>query len=147
MQYLNRFSAFLVASMALLLVQCSIQFLADYDPIADQQITDLQRTVDGLFYDLSANITTPKANYQNYQAVYKTIFVNLTVLATRVQLIPQNDLMVRQVALLQDAIKQLQKLHQLGFRNLAQLTLAQKPIDTIFQSILRLELAEKKRTF
>lgn len=132
-----------VFMIAFVITACTVNLVSQYDPTTDKMVTQLQRQVDSLLLNIKEHVGTHKGKYRYYQKQYDKILVDTQELLTRTEAIPHNQLTVRQVKLLQNSLQNLQKLHKIGFKSIKQVSLVQQAIDSIFLSILKLELAKK----
>jgi hypothetical protein len=124
-----------------LLAGCQLQ--APYDPIVDQQTSQLQQDTDTLLAEIGRGIGTPGATYSFYEQSYDTLKAHIVALKTRAEIEPKNDQTVQEITLLQSNVDLLIQIHQNGI-SAYDLQPIQDSMDRIFRAILKLELAKKE---
>ena len=135
----------MVAAASLLFaVGCQLKLVADYDEVTDQAVTALQRDVERFFIDIERNIYTPEADYENYVDFYSEARAEINVIRVRAAARPKNEITVEQLNLLEQNLRNLEELHQIGFDDPEELQPLRSAFRSGFQAILTLELAKKR---
>ena len=128
----------------LMLSSCTVKLIADYDEQTDRAVTELQRKFQTFFVKLERQIGTPDADYLNHQAFYDEVKVDISAIKLRVKAIPKNEIMLKQIELLEDNLAILEELHQEGITDIQVVAVVQDDFNTALTNILSLELAKKR---
>lgn len=129
--------------IALLLLGCTVRYIAEYDPVVDGNARHLQTKLDALFEDLSRTAGTPEGAYEHYAARYEAIRVDITGLQFDAAAQPKNGLTVSSLSLLDDNLRQLEVAHREGLGR-AEVPVLRKLFDTQLRMIVQLETAKKR---
>ena len=129
--------------IALLLLGCTVRYIAEYDPVVDGNVRHLQTKLDALFEDLSRTAGTPEGAYEHYAARYEAIRVDIAGLQYDAATQPKNGLTVSSLSLLDDNLRQLEVAHREGLGR-AEVPVLRKLFDTQLRMIVQLETAKKR---
>ncbi len=135
---------FLQGLLILLLTQCTVKLIADYDEVTDKAVTALQRKVNGFLVGLERLIGTPEAAYEKHTKFYDEVRVDIDAIRVRAGARLKNEITVKQLNLVRESMNQLEELHKLGFSKVEQVEVVRKGLDIHFTAILKLELAKKR---
>jgi len=145
MKYIKYHTNFLLLLLLPIIVSgCSVKFIADYDEVTDKLVTDLQRKMEYFFLDLEYKFDTPEADYKNYIEFYKEIKTDLKLLELRSSALPDNEITVKQVKLVQKNFLLFEEIHQDGIDDMIFIDEPRKDFTLAFINILKLELAKKR---
>lgn len=152
--------------LLLILASCAVKLIADYDEKLDIGVTEIQRKVEKILTKIQKSASDPSKAYD--VADYDAIREDLDVLRTRASSVDKNHLTIAALyrvgyALLQDpptpdgsdprlpALPAAARGNSLQERNQSRGRLAaedlselRRILDSLFQSVLRLELAKKR---
>lgn len=136
-------------SFLLLLLWCgqactSVRLISEYDPITDEKVTALEEKVTAYFVSLERNIGTDEAAYEHYQEFFDETKVDLNTLAVRAAAVDKNRIVQEQVKELQNMLRNLEFLHQMGFASAEQLPPLKTAFNSAFTAIIRLQMALKR---
>lgn len=132
--------------LALAAAGCSVQYVSQYDAETEQQITAVQKQVEGLLAKIERGIGTDAADYERYEDTYREIGVDANLLHTRARAIDNNSITAEQTELLVGWLGNLEALHEGGIDDPDIITVLRSQAQQIFVAMLRFELA-KKRAF
>lgn len=137
----------------LLAAACQVQLISQYDEQTDVAATQFHKQIEGFLLQMEAlsESDMPEAvagrSYAANQEFYRELDVALSSMALRARSIPQNDLTIQQVELLEQSVESLKQLHaeagERGLRRAVVLPL-RAGINAQLGSIIRLELAKKR---
>jgi hypothetical protein len=145
MRYIKHQINFLLILILLIIASgCSVKFIADYDEVTDKLVTELQRKIEYFFLDLEYNFGTPEADYENYIEFYKEIKTDLKLLELRASALPQNEITVKQVKLVQKNFLLFEEIHSDGLDDMILIEEPRKDFTIAFINILKLEFAKKR---
>ena len=145
MRYIKHHINFLLLLLLPIIVSgCSVKFIADYDEVTDKLVTELQRRMEYFFLDLEYKFDTPEADYENYVEFYKEIKTDLKLLELRTSALPDNEITVKQVKLVQKNLLLFEEIHQEGLDDMIFIEEPRKDFTIAFINILKLELAKKR---
>lgn len=144
-------SASLVAAL-LLLAACTVRLIAPYDEQTDKAVTALQSRLDTFLIWMPTLAGTEKGTYEYQQGFYVQSKAELSAISVRAAAIPDNEITMKQLALLADSLETVRQLHALPPKPPATMTsLAAADVEDIrtamntsFTAILKLELAKKR---
>jgi hypothetical protein len=115
--------------------------ISAYDEVTDQSVMALHKSVDGLLNQLDQN---PLPEYAAVKPVYDSIRGDLAALRLRNEVRPKNKLTVDQLEHLRAALADdVEAQHKAGKFNHVMVAPTRIALDSIFASILKLELAKK----
>jgi len=141
-----RSSFFLICFLFLVTQSCTtVKMTSDYDEITDRTLAELQQSVSQYFVKIERNHQGPMSQMIHYTSFFDDAKVKLNTLEIRTAALEKNDLVHQQVLELQDMIRNLEKLHKLGFKSPEEIHELQKPFTRAFTSILKLQLALRQR--
>jgi hypothetical protein len=145
MKYLkHHFNFLLLLFLPIIALGCSVKFIADYDEATDKLVTELQRKMEYFFLDLEYKFGTPDAEYENYIEFYKEIKTDLKLLELRASALPQNEITIKQVKLVQKNLLLFEEIHIEGLDDMIFIEEPRKDFTIAFINILKLELAKKR---
>jgi hypothetical protein len=135
--------------LGLALANCTAQFLSNYDEVFDKQVSDCQTKVDAFLLKLQ-NTSSPLRKYSAAAPNYDDVLSDIGALRTRAQANNSQSLnseTIGQIEKLKENVVLLQAQHQKtpNGPNVAFVRSAQDNIDIQFESILRLEIAKKRK--
>ena len=136
---------FLIVSLGV--SACTLKLVSSYDEVTDKAVTDLQRKVETFLVSLGTEQGQPACAYSNHQTFYREARVDVSAIRVRAAAIPQNELTVEQLRLLDDSLDKLEQLHQIGCPSTEQLKALRTAFNASFTAILKLELAKKRGQF
>ena len=125
-----------------LLVLASCQLIAPYDQVTDEQVTTLQQQTEQFFVNLEKTLGTPEASYDHWQTTYDQFRIEIHMLNMRVQAVPNNDLTIKEVAILQTQFDDLATLHQKGITPF-DMPLIEDSFNRVYNALIKLELAKR----
>jgi hypothetical protein len=128
----------------LILPGCTVKLIADYDEQTDKSITELQRKLETFFVNLEGQFGTDEAKYENHLDFYKEVKVDISAIKLRVSALPQNEITVKQVTLLEENIALLEEFHKEGIATIEVIEVPRKDFNSALLNILKLELAKKR---
>jgi hypothetical protein len=127
---------------------CQVALVAPYDQDTFDKATDLLRRIESFFVKMERALelatTADDARYEKHAGFYDDLKVDLAVLRSRAQAIPQNEDTVKLVDILAGQFADLERLHKVGLnRNL--LADTRNAIKRTIDQILRTEFAKRRR--
>ena len=129
--------------IALLILGCSVRYIAEYDPVVDGNARHLQAKLDALFEDLSRTAGTPEGAYEHYAARYEAMRADVAGLQYDAATQSKNELTSTSLSLLDDNLQQLEVAHREGLSR-AEVPVLRKLFDTQLRMIVQLETAKKR---
>lgn len=120
---------------------CTIQLVSQYDEKTDSAITSIHKEISDFLVDQP--LPDPPGETPEAITFYKTTHSHIKELKLRANAIPNNDLTLQQIDLLDQDITLLENLDKLGHTAIAH-KLAQDAIDIACGAMLKLELAKKR---
>jgi hypothetical protein len=132
-------------TVAMLLLGCSVRYLAGYDPVVDSNARHLQVKLDALFEELSRTAGTPEGAYEVYAATYDGLRADISGLQHDAASQPRNQLTQTSLTLLDDNLRQLEAAHREGLSP-AEVPVLRKLFDTQIRMIVELETAKKRES-
>ena len=137
-----------VLALAVLSLGCQVALVAPYDQETFDKGTDLLRRIESLFVKMERALETAAlsedAKYEKHVGFYDDVRVDLAVLRSRAQAIPQNEDTVKLLDVLAGQFADLDRLHRIGLnRNL--LADTRNAIKRTIEQILRTEFAKRRR--
>lgn len=130
-----------VMLLALLFSACSVQMVAPYDQVTDEQIYHLQENVMIQFSQWQRNIG-PAEEYHNF---YDSADARLTVLIERNRQIPDSDFIVEMLELLhENLITEVRGLHEEGLLDREVIEQIKPDIMAQFTAIQKFQMALKR---
>jgi hypothetical protein len=124
---------------------CKLAMVGRYDPIIDNTVTALQQNVTRFFVKADGEVGTPAFQYDNYKKFYEDIKVQLATLRVRSAAVNKGSIADKEVVLLEENIKSLEKLHKLGISSVDEILLLRSAFDTQFTAIIKLQMGLKAR--
>lgn len=144
--------AAIVAVLAVL-AGCQVQFVSDYDPDTDQNVSALQKKVSEHLIGLMDS-SPPDCLYDQHEAFYVDALSDTQVILTRAEAINVNglnDLTVEQITLTNDSLIQVRDLHRGMSSQQPPACMSKAAVEDFeillqkhFEAILRFELAKKR---
>lgn len=136
----------------LLLAACTVRLIAPYDEQTDKSVTALQSHVDTFLLRMPGLAGMPAGTYEHNQDFYVASKAELSAISVRAAAIPDNDITMKQLALLADSLETVRQLHALPPKPPATMTSLsagdvesiRTAMNTSFTAILKLELAKKR---
>ena len=133
-----------MAIFCVILLTGCVKFIATYDPKTDAAVTELQRKFETFFVELESQVGTDEASYKNHIEFYKEVKVDISAIKMRASAIPQNEITLRQVSLLEENFKHLEETHRDGILDIEVVKVPRDDFNTALSNILKLELAKKR---
>jgi hypothetical protein len=135
-------SSFIVGSICLLLNACAAQPPSAYDLVQDRSTSKLYVSIADFF------ITYPvgqvgSCEFEQFTGFYHDAMLSSFSLHLRAGAMPANGPSAAQFGLLVDSVERLQGMHQAGCLSQVVVDDMQASFDSLFGSILRLELEKK----
>lgn len=123
---------------------CVVNFAAQYDPVTDQSLMSIHRTLESFFGSMERKVGTPAASYDSHLDFYAELKLDVAALQLRVDSVPDNELTQKSVALLGENVELLETLHQEGIDSIELLDIIREDFATALRNMLRFELAKKR---
>jgi hypothetical protein len=139
---------FFAAVSVLLLSGCQVHFIAAYDPVLDNGLTQLQQSTEQFLGTLDAEAGLPEASWTDNQSFYTQSDATLRTLITRAQSEPISAIIVQELQLLEKSYTDLMNLHQtMGDKGLSHVMIvdSRSGLENSYKSIFTLELALQSR--
>jgi hypothetical protein len=124
---------------------CKLAMVGRYDAIMDNTVTAMQQNVTRFFVKADSEVGTNAFNYDNYKKFYEDIKVQLATLRIRSAAVNKGSIADKEMGLLEDNIKNLEKLHKLGISSVAEVELLRSAFESQFTAIIKLQMALKAR--
>ncbi|WP_316738779.1 hypothetical protein [Pedobacter aquatilis] len=122
----------------------SVKLIADYDEVSYTTINTIQQDITTFFVDMDANIGTPKAKYAAHTNFYRDLKIKTEVLKLRANAIDKNEIVIKQVELLQTIISTLENLDKSGINSKAELIPIRNGFNSAMTAMLKLQIALKR---
>lgn len=142
-----RFVVLVLSLFVLVMSGCSVKLISDYDEFTDKAVVALHRKVDAFLRKMEDNAGFPAGTYAKNKEFYQEVMVDLSSMRMRASAIPQNQLTLEHIDLLEQNIEKLRELHEKrGEKGLAKALVdpIQTALDAQFTAIMKLELAKKR---
>jgi hypothetical protein len=136
---------FITLFLTVSFTSCKLAMVGRYDPIIDNTVTALQQNVTRFFVKADSEVGTNAFGYDNYKKFYEDIKVQLATLRIRSAAVNKNSIADKEVGLLDENIKNLEKLHKLGINSVEEIALLRSAFDSQFTAIIKLQMALKAR--
>jgi len=132
--------------ISIILVQSctTVKIPNDYDELTNKTLAELQQSVSQYFVSIERHHGKPMAKSAHYDQFFDDAKVKLNTLEIRTAAIENNELVHQQILELQEMIRDLERLHQIGFKTVEEIHELQKPFTRAFTSILKLQLALRR---
>lgn len=134
----------IVAFAALAMTGCTTQLVSNYDAETEQQITSIQKQVEGLLERIQRGIGTDAADYDGFSDTYRELAVAAQLLDTRAEAIDNNSITAQQTELLIGWLGNLEQLHAAGIDSSEIVGVLRAQSQQIFVAMLKFELAKKR---
>ena len=145
MKYFGRvYSSFFILTISLFVASCTVKFIADYDEVTDQLVTEVHKQMEWFFLDVGTKIGTPEADYENYINFYNEIKVDISTLKLRASSFEKNEITLQQIDLLSKNLNLMEELHKTGLTDFSLVEEPRRDFNIALGSILKLELAKKR---
>jgi hypothetical protein len=146
MKYTWLFDLALIIILAFLITQagCTVKLISSYDDITDKEVTDLHKKFETFFLTLESQESLPECGHEHHTEFYKDARVSISAIEIRARAIPNNDITIQQIVLLNENIELLEQLHKLGCLSKEQIKPLRISFNSGFTAILKLELAKKR---
>jgi hypothetical protein len=140
------FNASLIFVMSQFIIQtgCTVKLISSYDDKTDKAVSDLQIKVETFFLTLESLEGLPECKYEQHTLFYRDAKVAASAMEVRARAIPDNDITIKQIALLKENIELLEQLHKLGCLTKEQIEPLRISFNSGFTAILKLELAKRR---
>lgn len=131
--------------VALLILGCSVRFIAAYDPVVETSARELQAKFDALFEDLGRTAGTAAGEYQHYAHRYEGLRADLSALRYRAGEKARNEQTIQSLSLLDENLGHLETAHREGLRK-GEVPVLRTLFDTQLRMIVELESAKKRES-
>jgi hypothetical protein len=131
----------------LLLSSCSLRLVSEYDEVTDQGVSDLYRKTGVFLASLKKDVAMSDSLLfpgEVAERFYLDSGVAIGLLQTRAGNIEKNAETIEMLDVLEDALKDLEKVHRMGLSSVTEVQILQDTFDSCFRSILRLEQAKRR---
>lgn len=91
---------------------CTVRLLAEYDPVLDQKVSELQAGVESFLTQMQEKAGTPEGSYANHGHFYADLSGELVALRARAEVTEKAELFVRHLEKLRESIELLRGLHE-----------------------------------
>lgn len=120
--------------------------IADYDPILDQNITDLYDDINTFFAAMDRSIGGGEDGaYEKNTPFYDRVNGKLETIRARAAAIPKNDIVMSEIVILKVTIKELREIHETqGRLHKSQIDRMKSTIDKQFSQIIKLQNSLKR---
>jgi hypothetical protein len=135
---------FIIILQFLIQTGCTVRLISSYDEKTDKAITDLHKNFETFFLTLESLEGLPECKYENYTEFYKDAKVSISSIEVRARAIPDNEITIKQIALLKENIDLLEQLHIYSCLSKEQIEPLRVSFNSGFTAILKLELAKKR---
>lgn len=133
----------------ILLTACNVKWVSQYDAQTDQAVTQLHRKMETFLTTLEQQ-QVPDCLASEHASFYQQSLVDVRALKIRAKAIPNNDLTLEQLTMLEENLTLMHKVHKLQDSSntcLAPGVIAfnRSNLESIFTAILKFELAKKRQ--
>lgn len=140
-----RYQILSVLIFSFFIQSCSnVRLISDYDEITDNTTNELQEKVSAFFIKMEREIGTDSAKYEYYISFYDNAKVDIEILTVRANAAEKNEIVQKQIKALGMMIRDLEKLHKIGFVSPAQIEPLRQPFNSAFTAIIKLQMALKR---
>jgi hypothetical protein len=136
-------------SVFILITGCNVRWVSEYDAQTDQGVTQLHRKMETFLTTLEQQ-QLPQCLSSEHGLFYQQSLVDVRALKIRAQAIPNNDITLQQLTLLEENLSLMFKVHKLqDSSNTCMapgvITFNRSNFESIFTAILKFELAKKRQ--
>lgn len=136
-------------SFLILFSACNVTWVSQYDAQTDQAVTKLHRTMETFLTSLEQQ-QVPDCLASEHATFYQQSLVDVRALKIRAKAIPNNDLTLEQLTMLEENLTLMHKVHKLQDSSNTCLapgviTFNRSNFESIFTAILKFELAKKRQ--
>ena len=142
--FLFKIVSIVVISLVIVQTGCTVRLISSYDDKTDNAITDLHKKFEIFFLTLESQEGLPECKYENHTEFYKDAKVSISMIEVRARAIPDNEITIKQIALLKENIELLEQLHIYSCLSKEQIEPLRISFNSGFTAILKLELAKKR---
>jgi len=131
----------------LFLASCKVMLVGAYDQVTDQGIQKIQAEIATTLVKVERNLlsgATEDNKYEKFKGTYESMAGEIAVLKIRCSALPKYDIVLQQVGLLEDNLKNLEALHKIGFKNLSETAPIKSAFETQFKAMITLQNALKR---
>ncbi|HDY7896818.1 hypothetical protein ACEUKD_08400 [Vibrio diabolicus] len=140
----NRFFILVAFLLSVILTGCTITIVSAYDEVTDKSVTQLQRDVESFFVGIESKSGLPECTYESNKGFYEKAKVDISAIEVRARAVPNNDITIKQIELLNDSLKKLETLHKIRCFDEDTVAPLRSSFNSSFTSILKFELAKKR---
>jgi hypothetical protein len=131
------------------LTACNVRWVSEYDAQTDQGVTQLHRNTETFLTKLEQQ-QVPDCLSTQHDSFYQQSLIDTRALKVRAQAIPNNDITLQQLALLEENLALMSKLHKMQDNSntclaAGVITFNRSNFESIFTAILKFELAKKRQ--
>lgn len=138
-------SSRILTVVALLVLGCSVRFIAEHDPVVEANARQLHAKFDALFEDLARTAGTADGEYQHYAHRYEGLHADLSALRYRAGQKAGNEQTMQSLSLLDQNLQHLEAAHREGLRR-GEVPVLRTLFDTQLRMIVQLETAKKRES-
>jgi hypothetical protein len=136
-------------SFLILVSACNVRWVSEYDAQTDQGVTKLHRKMETFLTALEQQ-QVPDCLSTEHGQFYQQSLVDVRALKVRAKAIPNNDITLQQLTLLEDNLSLMSTLHKAQDDSntclaLGVITFNRSNFESIFTAILKFELAKKRQ--
>jgi hypothetical protein len=128
----------------LVLSSCTLRLISNYDEITDNKVTEIQGKFAQHFVKLERVIGTDESTYERFIPFYDEVKADLSTLKIRANSIDKNELVIKQLELLELSISDLEKLHKIGFKKPEEIVPIRNAFNSSFTAIIKFQMALKR---
>jgi len=143
----NKRNLLLSILFSLGIIGCKVTLIGAYDQTIEQNIQKLQKEVLTIIVKLERNLDSKSLNdndYNHFKSSYENIAIDIENLKIRCGSIAKYNLVLEQVNLVDTNIKNLEKLHKLGFDKMEEIAPIKSAFETQFGAMINLQEALKR---
>jgi hypothetical protein len=130
--------------LSFLLIACTVSLISPYNSKLVKNLNVLQNNINTILEGGKQDIHQPRSDYTKHASTYTKLNASLNTVISEVRAIPNSQTTLRQLRLLAKSLKEIQQLHQKGFKKLEVITILQDSINNEFTAIYKLQYAKKQ---
>ncbi|MEP1449186.1 MAG: hypothetical protein ABJK37_23985 [Paraglaciecola sp.] len=147
--YLTRLRSSYLFCLFMLFSACNVKWVSEYDEQIDQGVTQLHRKIETFLTTLEQQ-QIPKCLSTEHVLFYRQSLVDVRALKIRAKAIPNNDITLQQLDLLEENLSLMNKLHETqdssnSCMQAGMISFNRSNFESIFTAILKFELAKKRQ--
>jgi hypothetical protein len=134
---------FLLALLAAATACGPVRLVSEYDEAFDRAVMELHRSVGRFLFLLERTAGTPEGRHARHAEFYDAARADLRAIRARAESVPRNALTAAQLALVEDNLAGLERMHRAGLKA-EEIEPLRRAFDAQIGAILKLELAKKR---